>query len=82
MICYYPDLDNTSVWLKKIFLVARSTKSTTQIWVETSHQYGISTLISQRTFCGETSCCGIVKCWLYSQTIYTLASAIPEYIYC
>ena len=81
MTCYYPDLGNTSVWLKQIFLMAQSIKSTTQIWVVTCHQYGISTLISQRTFCGETSCCDIVKCWLYSQTIYTLVSAVPEYIY-
>ena len=66
MIRYYSDLGNTSVWLKPIFLVAQSIKSTTQIWVVTCHQHGISTLISQRTFCGETSCCGIVKCFLFS----------------
>ena len=42
MTCYYSDLGNTSVWLKQIFLVARSMKSTTQILVVTCHQYGIS----------------------------------------
>ena len=30
-------------------------RSTTQIWVVTRHQYGISALVSQTSFGGETS---------------------------
>ena len=41
-------------------------KSTTQIWVVTRHQYGISAFVSQTSFRGETSG-GVAKCWLFSQ---------------
>ena len=34
----------------------------------TRHQYGISALVSQTSFCRET-CGGIAKCWLFSQAI-------------
>ena len=34
-------------------------------------QYGISVLIAQASFQGETSC-GIAKCWLFSQVIQSL----------
>ena len=47
--------------------MARPIRSTSQIWVVTRHQYGISALISQMSFGGETSG-GIAKCWLFSQT--------------
>ena len=40
----------------------------TQIWVMKGHQYGIFVLISQASFCRETSCC-LVKCWLISQAV-------------
>ena len=36
-----------------------------QIWVVTCHQYGISALVSQTSFFGETRC-GIAKCRLFS----------------
>ena len=39
---------------------------TTQIWVVTRHQYGISALVSQTSFGGETSG-SITKCHLSSQ---------------
>ena len=41
-------------------------RSTTQICVVTRHQYGISTLVSQTSFGGESSG-GEAKCWLFSQ---------------
>ena len=41
-------------------------KFATKIWVVTCHQYGISALVSQISFCGETSG-GIMKCQLFSQ---------------
>ena len=44
-------------------------RPTTQIWVvKGRHQYGISVLISQTSFCRETSC-GLLKCWLFSQAV-------------
>ena len=44
----------------------QSTRSTTQIWVVTRHQYGNSALVSQTSFHGETSV-GVVKCGLFSR---------------
>ena len=41
-------------------------RSTTQLWVVTRHQYGISALISQTSFRGDTSG-DVVKCRLFSQ---------------
>ena len=41
-------------------------RSTTQIWVVTRHQYGISAHVSQMSFRGETRG-GIAKCRLFSQ---------------
>ena len=42
--------------------------STTPIWVVTRHQYGISALVSQTSFGGETSG-GVARCRLFSQTM-------------
>ena len=44
----------------------QSTRSTTQIWVVTCHQYGNSALLSQTSFHGETSG-GVVECGLFSR---------------
>ena len=41
-------------------------RSTTQIWVVTRHQYGISALVPQTSFRGETSGGG-AKCRLFSR---------------
>ena len=41
-------------------------RSTTQIWVVMRHQYGISVLVSQASFGGETSG-SVAKCRLFSQ---------------
>ena len=38
----------------------------------TRHQYGISALVSQMSFRGETEG-GVPKCWLFSQAICDLA---------
>ena len=40
-------------------------RNTTQNWVVTRHQYGISALVSQTSFHGESSG-GVAKCWLFS----------------
>ena len=39
---------------------------TTQIWVVTRHQYGVSALVSQASYGGETSG-SVAKCRLFSQ---------------
>ena len=52
---------------------ARPIRSPTQIWVVTRHQYGISALVSQTSFRGETVG-GVVKYRLFSQA--TFASQI------
>ena len=46
--------------------VAWPIRSTTQIWVVMCHLYGISVLISQTSFGGETSG-SVTKCRLFSQ---------------
>ena len=47
MIRHCPDLGSASAWWKQISYTARPIRSTTQIWVVTYHQYGISALVSQ-----------------------------------
>ena len=66
MTRHYPDLGSASNWLKQISHAARPIRSTTQIWVVTRHQYGISALVSQMSFVGETSG-SVAKCRLFSQ---------------
>ena len=63
---HYPDLGSASDWLKLISRAARPIRSTIQIWVVTRHRYGISALVSQTSFHGETSG-GVAKCRLFSQ---------------
>ena len=67
MTHHYPDLGSASDWLNQISHAARPIRSTTQIWVVTRHQYGISALVSQTSFCGKTSG-DSAKCRLFSQT--------------
>ena len=45
-------------------LARRPVRSTTEIWVVTRHQYGISALVPQTSFRGETSG-GVVKSVLF-----------------
>ena len=66
MTRHYPDLGSASDWLNQISHTARPIRSTTQIWVVTRHQYGISALVSQTSFRGETSG-SVVKCRLFYQ---------------
>ena len=68
MTCHYPDLGSASDWLNQISHAARPIRSTTQIWVVTRHQYGISALVSQTSFGGENSG-SVAKCRLFSQAI-------------
>ena len=69
MTRHYPDLGSGSDWLNKISHAARPIRSTTQIWVVTRHQYGISALVSQTSLGGETSG-SVAKCRVFSQASY------------
>ena len=55
MTRHYPDLVSASDWLKHICHAAQPIRRTTQNWLVTGHQYGISVLVSQTSFRGETS---------------------------
>ena len=66
MTCHYLDLGsaveaNFSSGTIKI-------RSTTQIWVVTRHQYGISAFVSQTSFHGDTRG-DVAKCRLFSQDL-------------
>ena len=65
MTCHYPDLGSASDCSSHGGNLFQPIRSTTQIWVMTCHPYGISALVSQMSFHGETSG-GISKCWLFS----------------
>ena len=69
LTCHYPDLISVSDWLKQISISAQPIRSTTQIWIVTRHQYGISALVPQTLFRGETSAC-VAKCQLFSQASF------------
>ena len=58
---HYPDLGSASDWSCCVGNLIQPIRSTTQIWVVTRHQCGISALVSQTSFGGET------KCRLFSQ---------------
>ena len=66
MTRHYPDLGTASDWSCLVGNLLQPIRSTTQISVVTRHQYGISTLISQTSFRGETSG-GVAKCCLFCQ---------------
>ena len=66
MTRHYPDLGNASDWLNQISNTARPIRRTTQIWVVTRHQYGISAFVSQTSFGGKTSG-SVAKCRLFFQ---------------
>ena len=65
MTPHYLDIGSAFDWLQQISHAARPIRSSTQIWVLTRHQYGISAFISQTSFRGETSG-GVAKCRLFS----------------
>ena len=72
----YPDLGSPSDWLNPIFQAARPIRSTTQFWLVTRHQYGISALVSQTSFGRETSG-SLAKCRVFSQaSIYVKKKAV------
>ena len=71
MTCHYRDLGSAPDWLNQISHAARPIRSTTHFWVVTRHHYGISALVPQTLFGGETSG-GVAKCRLFSQPMLDL----------
>ena len=72
MMFHYLDLGSDSDWSCHVGNLIQPIRSTTQIWVVTRHQYGISVLISQTSFGRETSC-SVAKCRLFPQAIVSVA---------
>ena len=52
MTRHYPELDSASHWSYRVGNLIQPIRSTTQIWVMTRYQYGISVLVSQMSFGG------------------------------
>ena len=67
MTRHYPDLGTASDWSYREGKLLQPIWGTTQIKAVTHHQYGISALVSQTSFRGETSG-GVLKCRLFSPT--------------
>ena len=61
-------LGSASDWSCRVGNLLQPISSTTQIWVVTRHQYGISALVSQPSFGGKTSG-SVSKCRLFSQAL-------------
>ena len=66
MTLHYPDLGSASDWSCRLWNLLQPIRNTTQIWIVTRHQYGISVLVSQTWFCRETVG-GVAKCCLFSK---------------
>ena len=66
MTRHHPDLGSASDWSCRARNLIQPIRGTTQIWVVTRHQYGISALVSQMSFGGETNG-SVAKCRLFSQ---------------
>ena len=69
MTRHYPDQGSASDWSCRVGNFIQPIRSATQVWVVKRHQYGISVLVSQTSFGGETSG-SVAKCRLFSQAIY------------
>ena len=65
MTRHYPDLARASDWSCRIGNLTQPIGGAIQTLVVTRHQYGISALVSQTTFGGETSG-SVAKCRLFS----------------
>ena len=64
MTRHYPDLSSASDWLCSVGDLLQPIRSPTQVWVVTRHQNGISAVVSQTSFRGETNG-GVTKCQLF-----------------
>jgi len=67
MMLHYLDLGTASDWSCCLWnLLLNQSEALPQTWVVISHQYGISALVSQTAFHGETVS-GVAECHLFSQ---------------
>ena len=78
MIGHYPDRGSASDWSCRVGNLIQPIRSTTQIWVVTHHQYGISVIVSQTSF-GEETSGSVAKCLLFSQAMITSIIGIISY---
>ena len=76
MTRHYSDLGSPSDWSCRVGNLIYPNRSTTQIWVVTRHQYGISAFVSQTSFGGETSCSFQISIWRISQLESDVLSAL------
>ena len=67
MTRHYPELGGASDWLNQISYAVRPIRSTTQTWVVTCHQYGISALVSSGS---------VAKCRLFSQATWSSTKTV------
>ena len=63
---HYPDPGSASDWSSCVENLIQQIRSTTQIWVLTHHQYGISALVYQASFGAEITSGSIDNCRLFS----------------
>ena len=77
MTRHWPDLGSVSDWTCCEGNLLQPIRNTTQIWVVTRHQYGISALVSLTSFLGETDG-GVAKCRLFSQAMATCKFLFQE----
>ena len=73
-----PDLGSASDWSCREGNLLHLIRSTTQIWVVTRHQYGISAIDPEKSFRGKVSDC-VTKCRLFSQAISNADSAHSQF---
>ena len=78
---HYPDLGSVSDWSCRLRNLIQPIRSTTQIWVVTRHQCGISALISQTSFGRETRG-SFAKRWLFSQATCHLHASFCVLLVC
>ena len=75
----YQDLGSASDWSFRVGNLIQPIRSTTQIWVVTRPQYGISAVVSHTSFGGETSG-SVAKYRLFSQADKTFYIRLTEVV--
>ena len=66
MMRHYLGLGAADLVVLLVKFASKPIRSSIQIWVVTRHQHGISVLVSQTSFHGETVS-GVADCHLFSQ---------------
>ena len=70
MRCRYPDLSSASDWS----ILLQPIRRTTQIWVVTRHQYGVSAVVPKMICVSRKTSSGVVECWLFCQVSIELGN--------